>query len=72
MIKKTITGLVLLGAFASGYATADVSRVSSRAYEQGITEMTWSVAGCTLEVAHTEKCFIPCSTDLDCVEKNGQ
>lgn len=30
------------------------------------------VADCTLEDAHAEKCFIPCSTDADCLAKNGQ
>lgn len=43
----------------------------SRAYEQGITEMTWYVEDCTLADAHAQLCTIPCGGDQDCVEKNG-
>lgn len=29
------------------------------------------VSNCTLEDAHNNRCTIPCSTDTDCYEKNG-
>ena len=29
------------------------------------------VEDCTLADAHAQRCTIPCSTDTDCVQKNG-
>lgn len=29
------------------------------------------IAACTLSDARADRCYIPCATDADCVEKNG-
>ncbi len=71
MTKYRAFAFLLTLALSYG-AHAFVQHRESIAYEQGIDEMVWSVSTCTLEMAHQEKCFIPCSTDADCMQKNGQ
>lgn len=73
-MKTTLRYLmVLLLTLALGYLFhLYVQHREDWAYEQGIDEVYWSVSTCTLEMAHNEQCLIPCSTDSDCVEKNGQ
>lgn len=40
-------------------------------YADGVARTYQQISKCTIQDAHLEKCFIPCSTDMDCVEKNG-
>jgi hypothetical protein len=46
--------------------------VSGPCVEDAQNALISQIASCTIEDAHAEKCFIPCSTDSDCLEKNGQ
>ena len=62
--------LALLIALVVSYQR-DIQTERSNAYEQGISEMMMSTADCSLADARADKCFIPCSTDTDCMEKNG-
>lgn len=41
------------------------------AFVEGQRDVTAYVEDCTLELAHAERCTIPCSGDSDCVAKNG-
>ena len=50
----------------------EIAAQRSQAYTQGIEEMRSAVVDCTLADAHADKCYIPCATDSDCLEKNGQ
>ena len=41
------------------------------AFEEGQRDMTAYVEDCTLERARAGECVIPCSSESDCVAKNG-
>lgn len=40
-------------------------------FKKGVHETIVTVANCSLEDAKKEKCFIPCTTNEDCLAKNG-
>lgn len=50
------------------YGVASVKRGS---YDDGHDAAIREIASCTLAKARAEKCFIPCASDADCLEKNG-
>lgn len=39
--------------------------------QRGVRELVSYIEDCTLADAHAGRCTIPCSTDADCVAKNG-
>jgi len=41
-------------------------------FEEGRNAAIREIAGCTLEAARRDECWIPCATDTDCLQKNGQ
>jgi len=71
-IKRLLIIPALLGAFAAGYLFRDPLTAYNQVYENGRASMAHEIAGCTIQEAHQELCLIPCSTDSDCLAKNGQ
>lgn len=63
--------LLIVGALF-GYSVDHALTMNVRAYEAGQVQMIREIADCTLADARAEKCFIPCASDADCLEKNGQ
>lgn len=51
---------------------AALSFAMGRSYRVGYSRALNDIADCTLAHAHKGLCTIPCSTDSDCVEKNGE
>lgn len=62
-----VGGLV---AMTVAYTMAE-QRNLQRYYAAGQLQMERWVADCSLAEARAGRCFIPCNTDSDCVEKNG-
>lgn len=46
--------------------------LQNRIYENGRVSAFREVAACTVVEAHKDLCFIPCASDEDCLQKNGQ
>lgn len=70
-MKNTTLARLLLG-LVIGLCLVVVAMSDTVIYQRGYDDAIRQVAACTLADAHADKCFIPCSTDLDCVAKNGQ
>lgn len=60
--------VVFLIVFSAGYWAGSRGTVFDRGYNTAIA----AIADCSLEDARADRCFIPCSTDADCLAKNGQ
>lgn len=54
--------IIILFAYNAGH---------KKGFDNGYNNAISDIADCSLADAKLEKCFIPCTTDLDCVEKNG-
>jgi ferric-dicitrate binding protein FerR (iron transport regulator) len=65
---SALMALAVMLAFALGQLSAN----TGRAYREGYEDAIGDVAKCTLADARAERCFIPCSANDDCMEKNGQ
>lgn len=70
MWSRRLAVVVILLALASAHRTAE-RRSLLRYYAAGQLQMEQWVADCSLEEARAGKCFIPCNTASDCLEKNG-
>lgn len=68
MKKWQVIILILLLAFVWWYS---LRRAYQKGYGHGMGHIQSEVAGCTLAAAHQGKCFIPCESYVDCVDKNG-
>jgi hypothetical protein len=74
MKQKLIIITLMLLIAASGFYAGYMARLRAydQVYENGRTSAFQEVSLCTLDAAHKELCAIPCSTDEDCLAKNGQ
>jgi hypothetical protein len=76
-MKHTLGEIAILvavaaSAFFAGYVTHKYTDAEiHNAFVEGQRDVTAYVEDCTLELAHAERCTIPCSGDSDCVAKNG-
>ena len=70
-MKQLLAATLILIMLVIAYQR-DTQQLRSDAYEAGISEMIMSVGDCSLEDASANRCTIPCSTDMDCMEKNGE
>lgn len=65
---KDVLGIALI---EIGLLIVIVAFSYNAGYGDGVAKTFQEIAKCTIKDAHSEKCFIPCSTNEDCLEKNG-
>lgn len=65
-IELAIVVAVAAAGFFAGYECA-----LNRAFASGQREVAAYVEDCTIERAHAAQCVIPCSSESDCLTKNG-
>lgn len=68
LLWATLTVLALLLAFALGRFSVNTERVRLDAFNA----LEAAIAECSLAEARAGRCFIPCASDSDCLEKNGR
>lgn len=59
------------GRVASLPSTHDLGALS-KSYEEGQRDAEENTAKCTLRLAQAGSCWLPCSSESDCLEKNGR
>ena len=67
--ERLFAGVMVLAALGVGWPKE--RQAYQHGYEVGFNTIEVAVANCSLADAKAGKCFIPCGSDTDCVEKNG-
>lgn len=72
-INSTLSPRRIIALFAIQIVCTIASTIVAynEGFKKGVHDSIVSVANCSLEDAKKEKCFIPCTTNEDCLEKNG-
>lgn len=65
----TLIALLLVVATVASFGGWHAGRMS---FNAGRLDAIQEIARCTIAEAHAEKCWLPCGSEADCVQKNGQ